>query len=163
MHLAGSNYSASSLVKKYADLWKVCLVSRRLSIDVNLFAKEGGKEKTGEAMLRLSSFSFLFPWCLALSYLSVAIRACLCSRPTCEKKKKRITWGGEVCSSYHVKAKFICYLLLIEAYNNFSSTSRWFLGRLDLRPPLSWLRSCSTPRRYLGLTPSEQRAAGNQA
>ena len=127
------------------------------------FARKGRREgengREGASPLSLSPSPF--PWSLALCHSSVPIRACLCSRPKCEKNE--LPEEEEVCSPYHVTAKFICYLLFIEAYNIFSSTSRWFLGRFDFRLPLSWLRSCSTPRRYLGLTPSEQRAAGNRA
>ena len=44
-----------------------CLVTRRLSLDVNLRAKEGGKEKTGETALHcLASISF--PWSVALCH-----------------------------------------------------------------------------------------------
>lgn len=44
---------------RYANSHLVCLVPRRLSLDVSLRAKEGGKEKR----LRFSSLSF--PWSLA--------------------------------------------------------------------------------------------------
>ena len=57
-----------------------CLVPRRLSLDVNLHAKEGGKEKTGETALR-SLASISFPWSLSLCHQSLAFCACLCSRP----------------------------------------------------------------------------------
>ena len=48
-----------------------------VSLAENLRAKEGGKEKTGEASLRLASFSF--PWSLALRYQSLAFRARFCA------------------------------------------------------------------------------------
>ena len=49
-----------------------------LSLEENLRAKEGGKEKTGETSLRLASFSF--PWSLALRHQSLAFRARLCAK-----------------------------------------------------------------------------------
>ena len=52
-----------------------CLVPRRLSLDENVRAKEGGKETTGETSLRLPSIPF--PWSLAVHRQSLAFRACL--------------------------------------------------------------------------------------
>ena len=60
------------------------LVPRRLSIDVNLRAKEGGKEKTGETLPPLLSRPF--PWSLALCHQSLVFRARLCSRQKCGKR-----------------------------------------------------------------------------
>ena len=50
-----------------------CLVPRRLSLDENVRAKEGGKETTGETALRLPSVPF--PWSLAVYHQSLAFRA----------------------------------------------------------------------------------------
>ena len=50
-----------------------CLVPRRLSIDENVRAKEGGKETTGETVLRVPSVPF--PWSLAVHHQSLAFRA----------------------------------------------------------------------------------------
>ena len=50
-----------------------CLVPRRLSLDENVRAKEGGKETTGETALRLPSIPF--PWSLAVHHQSLAFRA----------------------------------------------------------------------------------------
>ena len=60
------------------------LVPRRLSIDVNLRAKEGGKEKTEETLSPLLSRPF--PWLLALLHQSLTFRASLCSRQKCGKR-----------------------------------------------------------------------------
>ena len=66
---------------RYANSHLVCLVPRRLSLDVSLRAKEGGKEKR----LRFSSLSF--PSSLAFRHQSLAYRARLCSGPKCEKTR----------------------------------------------------------------------------
>ena len=47
-----------------------CLVPKRLSLDENVRAKEGGKETTGETALRLPSVPF--PWSLAVHPQSLA-------------------------------------------------------------------------------------------
>lgn len=149
-------------------LWRSMQISEGLprfqtSIFRCKFARKGKrKEKTGEKVLRLFFF-FLPPSHGPLRFVTLQFRFALAFVRDQTAKKNELPEEGEVCSPYHVKAKFICYLLFIEAYNIFSSTSRWFLGRFDFRLPLSWLRSCSTPGRYLRLTPSEQRAAGNRA
>ena len=49
-----------------------CLVPRRLRLDENVRAKEGGKETTGETALRLPSVPF--PWFLAVYDQSLAFR-----------------------------------------------------------------------------------------
>ena len=46
-----------------------CLVPRRLSLDENVRAKEGGKETTGESSLRLPSVPF--SWSLAVHHQSL--------------------------------------------------------------------------------------------
>ena len=51
----------------------LCLVPRRLSLDENVRAKEGGKETTGETALRPPSVPF--PWSLAVHHQSFAFRA----------------------------------------------------------------------------------------
>ena len=51
----------------------ICLVPRRLSLDENVRAKEGGKETTGETSLRPPSVPF--PWSLAVHHQSLAFRA----------------------------------------------------------------------------------------
>ena len=59
-----------------------CLVTGRLSLDVNLRAKEGGKEKTGDSETALRSLaSISFPWSLSLCHQSLAFCARLCLRP----------------------------------------------------------------------------------
>ena len=50
---------------------ELCLVPRRLSLDENVRAKEGGKETTGETSFRLPSVPF--PWSLAIHNQSLAI------------------------------------------------------------------------------------------
>ena len=50
-----------------------CLVPRRLSLDENVRAKEGGKETTGETSFRRPSVHF--PWSLAVHHQSLAFRA----------------------------------------------------------------------------------------
>jgi len=131
------------------------------------FARKGRREgengREGASPLFFLLPPSPFPWSLALCHSSVTFRFALAFVRDQSAKKNELPEEEEVCSPYHVKAKFICYLSFFEAYNIFSSTSRWFLGRFDFRLPLSWLRSCSIPRRYLGLTPSEQRAASNRA
>ena len=69
---------------KYEKSLLIWLVPRRLSIDVNLRAKEGGKEKTGETLPPLLSRPF--PWSLALLHQSLTFRARLCSQKKCEKR-----------------------------------------------------------------------------
>lgn len=49
-----------------------------LSLDENVFAKDGGKDKTGETALRLSSFSF--SWSFALCHQSLPFFARLCAK-----------------------------------------------------------------------------------
>ena len=49
-----------------------------LSLYENVRAKDGGKEKTGETVLRFSFFSF--SWSLALCHQSLSFRACLCAK-----------------------------------------------------------------------------------
>lgn len=74
--------------------------------------QEGENEREGASPLLL--FPSPFPWSLALCHSSVPIRACLCSRPNCEKK--RITWGGGSLFSVSCKSQihllFIIYYLL---------------------------------------------------
>ena len=50
-----------------------CLVPRRLSLDENVRAKEGGKETTGETSFRRPSLPF--PWSLAVHHQSLVFRA----------------------------------------------------------------------------------------
>ena len=49
------------------------LVPRRFSLDENVRAKEGGKERTGETALGLPSVPF--PWSLAVHHQLFAFRA----------------------------------------------------------------------------------------
>ena len=129
MHLAGSKIteqllnSTSYVTEEVCRSLKVCLVSRRRSFDVNLLAKEGGKEKTGEKVLRLFFF-FLPPSHGPLRFVTLQFRFALAFVRDQTAKKNELPEEEEVCSLYHVKAKFICFLLFIEAYNIFSSTSR---------------------------------------
>ena len=50
-----------------------CLAPRRLSLDENVRAKEGGKETTGETSFRRPSLPF--PWSLAVHHQSLVFRA----------------------------------------------------------------------------------------
>ena len=61
---------------KYSTDWNdiqsnPCHVPRRLSLDENVRAKEGGKETTGETSLRLRCVPF--PWSLAVHHQSLAL------------------------------------------------------------------------------------------
>ena len=71
LDLRNSSYDSQphSLIVKYkfSNQSGVCLVPRRLSLDENVRAKEGGKETT----------SIPFPWSLAVHRQSLAFRACL--------------------------------------------------------------------------------------
>ena len=60
----------TQLYKNYT-CHELCLVPRRLSLDENVRAKEGGKETTGETSFRLPSVPF--PWSLAIHNQSLAI------------------------------------------------------------------------------------------
>ena len=53
---------------------------RSLSFDENVRTEDGGKDKTGETALRLSSFSF--SWSLALCHQSLPFCARLCAKNT---------------------------------------------------------------------------------
>ena len=75
-----------SMVQK---LRKTCLrlplTQRSLSLDENLRAKEGGKEKTVKTSLLLSSFTF--PWSLGLRHMSLAFRGRLCAKNEAPKEE----------------------------------------------------------------------------
>ena len=58
---------------------------RSLSLDENLRAKRGGKEKTAKTSLLLSSFTI--PWSLALRYQSLAFRPRLCAKNEAPKEE----------------------------------------------------------------------------
>ena len=70
-------------------LRKTCLplphTQRSLSLDENLRAKEGGKDKTAKTSLLLSSFTI--PWSLALRYQSLAFRPRLCAKNEAPKEE----------------------------------------------------------------------------
>lgn len=70
-----------------------CLVSRRLSCDAFLRAKDGRKVRANETLLRLSCFSLVY--CLMFRHQSVSFHARLCSRPT--KVRQTTPLGGGRC------------------------------------------------------------------
>ena len=63
-------------------------VPRRLSLDENVRAKEGGKETTDETLLRLPFVPC--PWSLAVHYQSLAITL----RKTKRLRRRRLREGG---------------------------------------------------------------------
>ena len=70
-----------------------CLVPRRLSLDENVRAKEGGKETTGETALRLPSVPF--PWSLAVHHQSLAFRARLYDEKNEAPEEEAVVAGYE--------------------------------------------------------------------
>ena len=72
---------------RHANSHLGCKVPRRLSLNLRLLAKKGGREK----WLRFSCYSF--PWSLAFRHQSLSYGARLCSRPKCEKNEKRLRRG----------------------------------------------------------------------
>ena len=68
-----------------ATLQQLCLVSRRLSLDKKLHAKEDGNEKKVETVLRVSSSSST--WSIALLYQSLAFRARLYAKYEAPEEK----------------------------------------------------------------------------
>ena len=70
-----------------------CLVSRLLSYNAFLRAKDGGKVRANETLLRFSCFSLVY--CLRFRQQLVSFLALLCSRPT--KVRQTTHWGGGRC------------------------------------------------------------------
>ena len=73
-------------------------LSPSLFLDENLFAKEGGKAKTGETCM--ASLLYGFPWFLALRHQSLAFCTRLNTKP-CEKRSAWVGgWNGLVCKEW---------------------------------------------------------------
>ena len=90
-----------------------CLVPRRLSLDENVRAKEGGKETTGETALHLPSVPF--PWSLAVHHQSLAF----CARLYDEKNEapeeeagKRIFDCRLNCNSHHLLRAIVHFIIV---------------------------------------------------
>lgn len=83
-----------------------CLVSRRLSCNAFLRAKDGGKVRANETLLRLSWFSLVY----CLMFQSVSFHARLCSRPTKVRQTtplgRRQVWSGVYATTFAKKWGF---------------------------------------------------------
>ena len=88
------------------------------------FARKGRREGENGREGASPLFFLLPPSHGPLRFVTLQFRFALAFARDQTAKKNELPEEEEVCSPYHVKAKFICYLLFIEAYNIFSSTSR---------------------------------------
>ena len=89
------------------SLFSDCLVPRRLSLDENVRAKEGGKETTAETIP--------FPWSLAVHNQSLASRLIQRVRKRTKKREKRETKE----SAIFVSQIFYNFFLFIFFFNYF--------------------------------------------
>ena len=114
-----------SMVQK---LRKTCLrlslTQRSLSLDENLRAKEGGKEKTAKTSLLLSSFTF--PWSLGLRYQSLAFRGRLCAKKTKGLRRRQcVRHDSGKLSTYPIPVILFFTLYSRTAWSKYRQGESW--------------------------------------